>query len=131
MRSLGKIIPISVIVVIILCINLDSIIKKTVMKNSIDEDLVKYLITGSYIDLSGNSDIILTNDNIESVTINDVYISSSIFGTSASVSYTVDISTNELYVFTNGLLKLTYSPDSPCKWGVDSSWINKHVDLSE
>lgn len=131
MRSLGKIIPVSVVVVIIVCLFLDSGIKKSILKQSLNEELVENLIVGEYVELPDSTYIICTSENIRSVKVLDRYVFSSIFGTSSSVEFVVELSVYDLDISTDGRLKLDYYSESPCRWVVDSCWLNKDIDIHD
>lgn len=137
MRNLGKIIPISVIIVLIICAVMDSNIKKSALRKSITEELVEELIIGSYAeipnydDTPNNAYIICTSENIEHLIIDEVYVYSGIFGKSASVEFRVVLYVNGLYIGTNGKLELDYSSHSPCKWIVDRCWLNDNFEIME
>lgn len=130
MRNLWKIISISLIIVIATCAILDFNIKKLVLKQSVNEDLVKNLIVGTSVKMDySDQHIICTSENIESIKIEDVYVNTSIFGTTASVSYSVILSVYDLHISTNGMLSLNYSSDSPCGWTVRNSSISNKIDI--
>ena len=136
MRSLGKIIPISIISVLIICAILNSAIKKAAYKNSIDETLVENLLDGVYVELPNYSDtpndayVIFTGENIDSVIIDDVYLFTGLFGTSASINCSVNFTIWDSDACARGYLKLNYNSNSPCKWVVDS-WSFKDFEIYE
>ena len=131
MRSLGKIIPVSILVVLIICLFLDGGIKKAVLKQSLNEELVEKLIVGSYVELPENTYIICTSENIRNVKVVRKDVFSSIFGTSSSVQFEVELSVFDLNICTEGRLKLYYSSNSPYKWVVDNCWLNEDIDIHD
>lgn len=129
MRNLWKIIIIAVITSFITCYVMDKCIKKKALNNSLNEELVENLIVGSYIELPDNTYIVCTEENIKNITINDKYVYTGLFGTSANVEFTIEASTYRFDISTEGRIKLNYSSHARCKWVVDRWWLSDDIDI--
>ncbi len=133
MNNIWNKVPALLIIVLVVCLFINHSVKKKAFENSINEELVENLIIGSFVEAAPDTDvyIICTEENIEHVEIEESYVSMSIFGPHASVTFDVDLSVNGLYLCTNGRLSLDYSNESPCGWLIDSVWINKDAEVKE
>lgn len=131
MNSVWNKIPAMLIIILIACLFINHSVKKNALENSIDEDLVKELIVGSYVEVGHDTDLytICTEENIERLEIDKSSVSMGLFGPSASVSYNVDLYVGDLSISTNGRLGLEYSDNSPCHWVVTSRWIDSSYEI--
>lgn len=109
-----------IIIILIVSIVMNHYIKKNAFENAIDDELIKQMMVGAtteikYDDLYEGY-LICTNENIDSITITDIFVDLGLFEKWVGVQFDITIISNGVKIKTTGSLSLDYDKHEPSKW---------------